>query len=457
MQPSVLSNTILSRAAYRKSSSDRLVKTHAAHASYSKMSPQENRLTVAAGSADSIIMTTSPPTPPRTPLQRKDHIVKCPKPSAKRSVRRKKQIQSTSDSFGSQTGEKSTDAEATKRKRRQIRYRRIVSFIITAIVSIMFGGIGFLAFSFGNEYTLRRDELIRQRVRDEEIEPLLMQYQQQINVLLYDQKLLHEQLQRLETDRAKLMEAAERAQEEVRKNVPGVPSGSGVAQDPSHQIENQVVLHEVHGDQYAEGIRRLSRQLLLEKFGAGPYHVEMHLAFPSDATATATALEGPRTGIILLELATADEMPHTVYIFLSRVSTGLYDGCSFYHDEGHLLMVGTMADSHTPVDVDLRQRFVDAGLEKVHIQEYSEAWPHEQWTLGLAGRPGGTDFYINTQNNAISRGPGSQRQHDASSKADPCFAKVVKGFDLLERMQSLSYRSMSVPERIKIHSARIVQ
>ena len=109
---------------------------------------------------------------------------------------------------------------------------------------------------------------------------------------------------------------------------------------------------------------------------------------------------------------------------------------------------------YTPPEVDLRQRFANSGLEKVHFQEYNEAWPHLEWTVGLAGRPGGTEFYINKRDNSVDHGPGGFSS-DQKANADPCFAKVVKGFDIVNRMQ-LFMSGSNAKERVAILSAQLV-
>jgi hypothetical protein len=53
----------------------------------------------------------------------------------------------------------------------------------------------------------------------------------------------------------------------------------------------------------------------------------------------------------------------------------------------------------------------------------------------LAGRPGGPDFYISTQDNSALHGPGGQTSYEDPTEADPCFAKVVGGFNVVDRMQ----------------------
>lgn len=48
------------------------------------------------------------------------------------------------------------------------------------------------------------------------------------------------------------------------------------------------------------------------------------------------------------------------------------------------------------------------------------------------GRPGGPEFYISTVDNSENHGPGSQ---GSKTEADSCFGRVVKGFEVIERMK----------------------
>ena len=55
--------------------------------------------------------------------------------------------------------------------------------------------------------------------------------------------------------------------------------------------------------------------------------------------------------------------------------------------------------------------------------------------MGYAGRPGGPDFYVSVRDNTRAHGPGGQGSYDDPSEADPCFAKVVPGYEhVVERM-----------------------
>jgi hypothetical protein len=64
----------------------------------------------------------------------------------------------------------------------------------------------------------------------------------------------------------------------------------------------------------------------------------------------------------------------------------------------------------------------------------SPNFPHKKYTLGYAGRPGGPDFYVSTVDNTQNHGPGGQGSYEDPGEADPCFAKVVDGFDIVDLM-----------------------
>lgn len=67
------------------------------------------------------------------------------------------------------------------------------------------------------------------------------------------------------------------------------------------------------------------------------------------------------------------------------------------------------------------------------FQEYHKDFPHNRYTLGYAGRPGGPAFYISTLNNVGNHGPGSQ---GSKTEADGCFGKLAnqKAIDVVKRM-----------------------
>lgn len=190
-----------------------------------------------------------------------------------------------------------------------------------------------------------------------------------------------------------------------------------------------------------KAIQQMSKKALLEKFGPGPHFVEMFIRFDSGEGRT----DG---GYVTLELAPVDEMPHAVYWFLEQVEHKLYDGCSFHRNAAHVIQAGPVPNFLTPANSpSLAQRFKDDGLNSVLFQEYSANFQHEKYTAGYAGRPGGPDFYISTKDNSKIHGPGGQSKYGDAGDADPCFAKVTHGQDIIERMHNSpvkegSYRAM---------------
>jgi cyclophilin family peptidyl-prolyl cis-trans isomerase len=88
--------------------------------------------------------------------------------------------------------------------------------------------------------------------------------------------------------------------------------------------------------------------------------------------------------------------------------------------------------------------FSEKGLESVSFKEYNEHYPHHKHTVGFAA-DGSPSFYINTDDNS------------AIHVGDPCFGKVVSGFDTVHRLEAQPTRNgIWFERRIGIKSARIL-
>jgi cyclophilin family peptidyl-prolyl cis-trans isomerase len=93
---------------------------------------------------------------------------------------------------------------------------------------------------------------------------------------------------------------------------------------------------------------------------------------------------------------------------------------------------------------DKAQEFLDKGLESVAFREYSPDYPHDRYTVGFAA-DGSPSFYINTEDNTdIHAG-------------DPCFAKVISGFDTIQRLENSPTRNgIWLEQRIGIKRATVL-
>ena len=95
-------------------------------------------------------------------------------------------------------------------------------------------------------------------------------------------------------------------------------------------------------------------------------------------------------------------------------------------------------------DGDPYAEMKNAGLDSVSFQEYHPRFPHEKYTVGLAGRPhSGPEFYVNLLNNTLDHGPAELRKKELVAvlgaeenerEPDPCFGKVVEGFDVVDKI-----------------------
>merc|ERR1711907_404228 len=200
-------------------------------------------------------------------------------------------------------------------------------------------------------------------------------------------------------------------------------------------------------------VTRISKRDAESKYGSGVIRVKVDLVFPVDSsnseggensnggTATAAVDTGPNA--LILEMASLDDMPHSVYTFLEMVSMGLIDGCSFILNAMHVLKAAPLPYDGSSASSKARQ-FVEAGLESVAFREYSDQFPNVKNTVGFAA-DGSPSFYINTDDNSEVHA------------GDPCFAKVVSGFDTIERLEKMPTRNgIWLEHRIGIKKATIL-
>jgi cyclophilin family peptidyl-prolyl cis-trans isomerase len=181
-------------------------------------------------------------------------------------------------------------------------------------------------------------------------------------------------------------------------------------------------------------VQELSRLEIIEKYGNKVHLVEMELTFPGSNG-------GPN--FFTIEMASIDLMPHSVHTFLDMVSERLLNGCSFILNALNVVKAAPLPYDGTSA-AEKAKAFLEKGLESVVFKEYSEDFPHKKYTVGFAA-DGSPSFYINTADNSEIH------------VGDPCFGRVISGFDTIQRLAANPTRNgIWFERRIGIKSARIV-
>jgi len=189
------------------------------------------------------------------------------------------------------------------------------------------------------------------------------------------------------------------------------------------------------------------------KYGTGLIRVQMELDFPEDRkkvttttsksnndnnfiekTKTTSSVDVTRSdnrltidnintkNFLILEMAPLDLMPHSVFTFLEMVDSKLFDGCSFILYAMNVVKAAPLPYDGSSASQKVKS-FTRLGLDTVSFREYSSEYPHEMYTIGFAA-DGSPSFYINTNDNTD--------QH----VGEPCFARIVSGFETVERMKA---------------------
>lgn len=146
-------------------------------------------------------------------------------------------------------------------------------------------------------------------------------------------------------------------------------------------------------------------------------------------------------------------MPHSIFTFMDMVDRRVWDKTVFIHHWEHIIQAA-------PISSDgVNKREAVGGL--LSFPEHGDFYRHEKYTVGFAGRPGGPEWYINLLDNYDSHGPGKQQHSRVLNDADPCFAEVVQGRDVIDLMQKISNEAKKKKQNgglefSSIESARIV-
>lgn len=153
------------------------------------------------------------------------------------------------------------------------------------------------------------------------------------------------------------------------------------------------------------------RKLLTMRFGENPtILVEMMVKFPPSMPDFA---EKGAEGRMVIEMGPIAHVPYSVYNFL-EIARRFKSG-AFHRNAGHVeqAMVNL-------ANLGATDHFHGGG--SLAFQEYSPLFPHRQFTMGYAGRPGGPAFYISQVDNTANHGPASQ---GSKTEADGCFGRLA--------------------------------
>jgi len=133
-------------------------------------------------------------------------------------------------------------------------------------------------------------------------------------------------------------------------------------------------------------------------------------------------------GDFRMKMAPFELMPHTTTWFLNLAESGYWDGCGFIRNAMHILQANCNPKEST--EGKTQERI------SIAFQEYNDKYQHKPYTFGIAGRPGGPDWYINLIDNSGTHGPGGQPK---DPQADPCFAELVSGKEIIKRLHKLEH------------------
>lgn len=190
-------------------------------------------------------------------------------------------------------------------------------------------------------------------------------------------------------------------------------------------------------------LERMQKQLqdastcyLINRFGNNDIVINMTLLFPS-------YIDDVSEKQIIIHCAPIEYTPYCVFYFV-RMVDGWKSG-RFHRNAGHV-----------------KQVKVEGDFKPLAFQEYHKLFPHVEYTLGYAGRPGGPGFYISTRDNSINHGPGSQKS--TKGEADGCFgiiydegSKIV--VEQLKKMQGMTGNAgfiSNVDNCVKISSLKFI-
>ena len=229
-------------------------------------------------------------------------------------------------------------------------------------------------------------------------------------------------------------------------NAPQTDNVSNGVFDEIVAVKERIRMESSRISAFEKHIQATSLRDATRKYGTGVVRVQLTLDFLSDRSLEQTEGQESLHHQLILEMAPLDLMPHSVYTFLEMVDNHLYDGCSFILNAMNILKAAPLPyeKGEWGSAKQMDRNFHKLGLETVSFREYSEEYKHEQYTVGFAA-DGSPDFFINTGDNT--------EEH----AGEPCFARVVSGFETVTKMEDEPLRSgMWIKKRIGIKKATVL-
>lgn len=180
----------------------------------------------------------------------------------------------------------------------------------------------------------------------------------------------------------------------------------------------------------------------VDRHGEGPHKVMISLRFMGEPVGSGKHPDTDFRGKIRVQTAPLHRMPHTVCAFLDMVAQGLYNGVKFnIMTSRGTLAVDTKSKFHVALEDKVKKRFHEAGrLPALVLEEQGDSIPSDAFCIGF-----------------MDKGPGiflSAKQSGARHyESGPCFAQVVDGFDILEKIAAIKPGKLRDP--IMISFARV--
>ena len=160
-------------------------------------------------------------------------------------------------------------------------------------------------------------------------------------------------------------------------------------------------------------------------------------------------------GSMLMETAPFHLLPVVVYYFLNQVEEKLWDHRAFFRAESHVIQASDMCGDCEDRESRIKHQ------KGIPFQEYSDQYPHHKFVLGIAGRPGGPDIYVNMMDNEKLHGPGGQGfAYNGDPDSDAAFGKLISGQEVAQKIQKLPFERKGgmhiLKKLVVIQSMRVV-